>query len=114
MGRTTTITLREHVDDEVMLRIARSTARSALYRPPGFLDDAEGHADGDEDEDLFGDHTYRSGTRGVYAHAEEECRSRRVDLRGPTDHDPGPIDMDDGADSSAQAVVLRFTPSSAR
>lgn len=109
MGRTRTIALREYVDDELLLQIARAMRDSALHRRPGFLDGPAGEAS--EDEELFGDHDIRTTDRGFYAHPREECRSRRVDLRGPADRDPGPLAMEpaEALDDEADEVVhLRF------
>lgn len=103
MGRLATITLREHVDDDMLLQIARSMG---LYRPPCFLD---GPPEEDEEQALFGDHDVRATDRGYYRYPEEECRSRRVDLRGPTDLDPGPLEMQEPEPPRTdEAVVLGF------
>lgn len=111
MGSTTTIALQEHLDDELMLQVARAMSRSALYRPPGFFDGPPLEDDEDEERALFGDHDLRATDRGLFIHPEEECRSRRVDLRGPTDRDPGPLETEPArhrAPEEGRAIVLEF------
>lgn len=109
MGRTRTIALREYIDDDLLLQIARSMQGSALHRRPGFLDGPDDAAS--EDDELFGDHDVRGTDRGFYAQPSEECRTRRVDLRTAADRDPGPLEMEpaDDLDEDAEKVVhLRF------
>lgn len=104
--RPASIALRDHVDPTWLLRVASAMSDSALHRDPYFLD---GPADEDEDEwtTLFQDHNARDAHLGYYRHPDREARSRRLDMRGPTDFDPGPIAMQEpeGDDSS---VILRF------
>lgn len=110
MPRTASIVLREHLEDDLLLQIARTMPRSALFRAPGFL---EGPPDEEEDEELalFGDHDLRASDRGTWVQPEEECRSRRVDLRGPTDRDPGPLAMEPAEEEDdPQPIELDFRP----
>ena len=59
------------------------------------------------DDDLFADQDRARGLDGFYVEDAAECASRRVDLRQPTDRDPGPLEMDEAPDGVA-AVRLRF------
>lgn len=108
MGRTSTIALREFVDNELLLEIARAMRDSALHRDPGFLEGSDNELS--EEDELFGDHDQRTLERGFYAHSREECRSRRIDLRTAADRDPGPLEMGEAeAVVEAEPVVhLRF------
>ncbi len=100
-----TISLCEHLDPNLILRVASAMAGSALYREPRFLDGPDGQ--GDEWDLLFEHHDPRSLGWGYFCHDEDERRSRRLDMRGPTDVDPGPIAMSEpeGDDS---CVILVF------
>lgn len=111
MGRTRTIALREYVDNDLLLQIARAMRGSALHRRPGFLDGPDDAVS--EEDELFGDHDVRATDRGFYAQPWEECRTRRVDLRGPADRDPGPLEMEpadelEDDEDTEEVVHLRF------
>ena len=101
-----TISLCEHVDRTLVLKVASAMADSALYRQPGFLDGPE--APMDDWELLFQDHDPRLLGWGYFSHDEEERRSRRLDMRGPTDVDPGPLPMAEPEDEDS-CVVLEFS-----
>ncbi len=65
-------------------------------------------ADPEQDElDLFSDQTHERGVSGFYAEDAAECASRRIDLRGPTDRDPGPLPMEEASDE-VEAIRLSF------
>ena len=133
MGRTATILLREHVDDDLLLQIAYALNQASLGHRRGFLDEIEPArapevttvarvtpvACGDwpddspqygEDEELalFRDYSQRCHVRGFYSQDEMERRSRRIDLRGPTDHDPGPIEMTEADAEDPRGIMMRF------
>lgn len=101
--RTATISLKKVVDDELVLKLARDLATQALLRPPAFID-GEGP---DGEDSLFADYRARDTDLGYFSYDEAERRSRRVDLRGPTDRDPGPLQMEE-ADEAAAAIELSF------
>jgi hypothetical protein len=64
-------------------------------------------ADG-EDADLFADWDHARGHGlGFFRFDPTECATRRVDLRGPTDLDPGPLPMEEAPDD-VEALHLRF------
>jgi hypothetical protein len=58
---------------------------------------------------LFEDHNPRSLGWGYFCHDADERRSRRLDMRGPTDLDPGPLAMSEpeGGDSYVTLVFWR-------
>ncbi len=108
MARTTTFALRDHVDDEWLLRLARIMSESPLHREPCFPGELEEFASVDNEELIpFDDVNSRCAALGYFSADERERRSRRIDLRGPTDWDPGPIEMAEGASEDA-AIVLNF------
>jgi hypothetical protein len=95
MATVAMVQLAEHIDDEILLEVARMMGDSPVRLPSGFVEgpdvtvedaDLEPFLDWDQD---------RGHGRGSYAQDVEECRSRRVDLRGPTDLDPGPLPMEE-------------------
>jgi len=66
------------------------------------------HGDPEPDEDLFGDFDAERGRgRGAYVFDEAEAASRRVDLTGCGDPDPGPIALEE-APPGLDATVLEF------
>ena len=109
MAHTTTLSLCEHIDAETMLRVASAMRDSALYREPRFLDGPDDNGE-NEWESLFQHHDPRSLGWGYFCHDETERESRRLDMRGPNDFDPGPLAMGEGHDNSG-AIVLRFARS---
>lgn len=60
----------------------------------------------DPEASLFADQAALRGVDGFYAEDAAECASRRVDLRGPTDHDPGPIPMEEAPPDLEGAIRL--------
>lgn len=107
MARVATVFLRDHVDEDVLLEVARVMSCSPLHRPAGFV---EGWDVEIEDWDLepFLDWDHRRGHgQGFFRQDEHECRSRRIDLRGPTDLDPGPLPMEEAPeDITARHLIL--------
>lgn len=63
--------------------------------------------DADDDDALFADQGPPRGVDGFYCEDAAECASRRIDLRGPTDRDPGPLPMEEATEDVA-GVTLRF------
>ena len=73
--------------------------------PPSLLGESP---DAEDELALFADHDARNPRgSGFFSYGEDERRSRRLDMRGPLDHDPGPIPMDEGA-AGEPAIELRF------
>ena len=100
-----TISLCDHLGSDVVLRVARAMSDSAVYQQPGFLDGPPTELD--DWDPLFEDHGPRDLGWGYFCHDEDERQSRRLDMRGPTDLDPGPMPMcePEGDDSF---VILMF------
>lgn len=107
MARVATVCLRDHVAEDVLLEVARVMSCSVLHRPAGFVEGWEVEVE-DGDLEPFLDWDARRGHgQGFFRQDEHECRSRRVDLRGPTDHDPGPLPMEEAPeDLAAPRLVL--------
>lgn len=86
--------------DLVDVHTRRAIAAEALPRLPDLVfEPADPLPHGDDDLALFEDHDRVGGLGpGVFWHDAEECRSRRLDMRGPLDLDRGPLEMeeDDG------------------
>ncbi|MEN0064002.1 MAG: hypothetical protein AAGA48_17745 [Myxococcota bacterium] len=105
MPKTTTVRFDDHVSEEVMKQLALLAAgASALAFHEGlahlFVED--------EELSLFADWDFLWGRgRGTYTQDDAECRSRRVDLRGPHDGDPGPLPMEEAPDDiTAKHLIL--------
>ena len=106
MGRSTTIALGKQVDPRtrrvvaaVLTKECRPIRRSSTPVLP--------KCDDDElalflDYDLYGKY-------GFFSQPESECRSRRLDMRGPLDLDKGPIEMEESVtDPNSGTVILEF------
>ncbi len=93
MGRVATARLESLVPDDLLVGLTRAM----LGARPGFV---RADAPRDEDEtELFTNWDARRGHGvGYFSGDRDECRSRRVDLRGPTDLDPGPLAMEEAPD----------------
>lgn len=101
MGIITHVDLTDHLRDSILddLRARVVERAGELSRPAADLDDEAA---------LFADHDARAGRGwGYFRFDEEECRSRRVDLRTPLDFDPGPIPMEE-AEPDVDGVTLAF------
>ena len=103
-SRAAHLDLARLLDDDDLLAIFRPR-----FAPPLEVDapPAPGPDDWEALEDLLfadqdGDRGHGSG---FYAFDAEEAASRRVDLRGPSDHDPGPIPLEEAEDDE-DVVVL--------
>lgn len=103
MGRVAMVSVSSLIPDELMRAVARwlSGAR------PGFV---VGALPRDEDEvELFVDWDDPRHHGGEHFVGDaEECRSRRIDLRGPTDLDPGPLAMDERVEDGSEVHELTF------
>jgi hypothetical protein len=116
MARVATVSLRHLLGDEVVAELARILC--AAPAPPTFADaDAEpppGLAvalDADPNLEPFVDWDAARGRgRGFFRTDRDECASRRIDLRGPTDLDPGPLPMEEAPEhvltQGSRAIVL--------
>jgi len=104
---TTTLSLRDHLDSETLLQVASAMPGSAIYREPRFIDGPDGAPDNDWSS-LFEHQDPRGMGWGFFSLDAQERHSRRIDLRGPTDLDPGPLAMCEPQDSDA-GIVLTFT-----
>lgn len=98
MPRVATLSLRDHAG-ELLAEIARMLLAP---RAPSFVrgEDAEVEPDPEDAEldlEAFLDwDRIRGDGRGFFSSDPHECATRRVDLRGPTDLDPGPLPMEEG------------------
>ena len=91
MARLATVSLRDHVDRDVLVQVVRIMCG----QPVGFVDAPHvAVEDADVEPFMNWDATRGHGT-GYFCGDAHECRSRRVDLRGPTDLDPGPLPMEE-------------------
>lgn len=107
MPKITTIHLLDHVDDESLFEIATRSG-SPLQRAPRFVDGpAEASAEEPELELFMDWDDDRGHGWGGYTQDDDECRSRRIDLRGPTDEDPGPLPMEEApSDITGEHLIL--------
>lgn len=107
MSRVATVSLREHVDNSLLAEIARVCCLAiAAEGTPAFAD----VPDVDEELEPFQDWDVLRGHGLGFFHSDpRECATRRVDLRGPTDLDPGPLPMDEAPpEVTASARLLSF------
>jgi len=107
MPRVATVSLRDHVSDDLLSQVARilcGTPMSAGFVQRGDLPEVDS-----ELEPFFDWDSVRGDGRGFFRSDPRECASRRVELRGPTDLDPGPLPMDEAPeDITASAWHLTF------
>ncbi|MEQ1571620.1 MAG: hypothetical protein ABMA64_38685 [Myxococcota bacterium] len=103
----TTVSLSDHVSDNLLAQLARVLCGTPL--DPGFVERVD-LPDIDADLEPFYDwDSLRCAGRGYFATDPLECASRRIDLRGPTDLDPGPLPMEEAPDDiTASAWHLSF------
>jgi hypothetical protein len=101
MGRCATIDTSDLVDP-----VTRRTLAAILTRPLRRRTDA-GPDEVDEELAWFFDHDSRP-TGGFFAQPKEECRTRRLDMRGPLDLEKGPIEMEEAPPDADGACLLRF------
>lgn len=108
MPKTTTVRFVEHVSEEILRQIALLSAGDEAGFPSGldhlFVED--------EELSLFTDWDFLWGRgRGTYTQDPAECQSRRVDLRGPHDGDPGPLPMEEAPDDITAKHLILAPPS---
>jgi len=102
MARLATVSLRDHVSRDLLVEVVRLMCG----RPLGFVDAPEVDVDA-EIEPFFDWDAIRGHGAGFFCGDEHECRSRRVDLRGPTDLDPGPLPMEEAPeDITARHLIF--------
>jgi len=104
MARITYVAFGEHLHEALLVAFkACAVEQTSQDGHPG----STGH-ELEDDLALFADHDAPAPRgSGFFSYGEEERRSRRLDMRGPLDHDPGPIPMDEGPPGEA-AIELRF------
>lgn len=95
MPRIATVCLNEHIEEDILLEVARLLGASPVRLPAGFVDGPDIEVEDAELELFLNWDCLRGHGRGSYAQDDAECRSRRIDLRGPTDLDPGPLPMEE-------------------
>jgi hypothetical protein len=95
--------------DLVDVHTRRALATEGLRRLPELVfEPADLPAEKDDDLALFEDHDRVRGLgRGVFWHDAEECRSRRLDMRGPLDLERGPLEMEED-DGDEPGIRLSF------
>jgi hypothetical protein len=96
MPHVATASLRDHVDDDLLAAVSRLMWSSDPT--PAFVERADVPPTDLELEPFLNWDDRRGDGRGLYLSDPVECASRRVDLRGPTDLDPGPLPMEPGPD----------------
>lgn len=124
MPRVATLSLREILGDRMLGEVARILC--AAPEPPAFVERlpvppppppadttataTDGVAEDDDDLEAFLDwDIVRGHGRGYFRSDARECATRRVDLRGPTDLDPGPLPMEEApADAVVGGMLLMF------
>jgi hypothetical protein len=109
MSRLATVSLREHVDNSLLGEIARLCCLAIVSEgAPAFVEPDPNEVD--EDLEPFQDWDVRRGHGLGFFHSDaRECATRRVDLRGPTDLDPGPLPMEEAPpEVTASARLLNF------
>lgn len=109
MASIATVSIRDHIDTTLLTELARLW--SADTRCAGFpADELPALPDTDEELEPFEDwDAHRGHGRGFFHGDARECASRRIDLRGPTDLDPGPLPMEEAPpDVTGSAWHLTF------
>jgi len=107
MARVATVILHEYVDPEILLAVAGQMPGSPSGWPPTFVRLPEIELDDAEIEPFFDWDAWRGHGRGYFRQDAEECRTRRIDLRAPTDEDPGPLPMEEAPeDITAKHLIL--------
>ena len=107
MPKVTTVRFDDHISDEILRQLALLVLGDGRPRA-GFPDELDELFVEDEELSLFTDWDFLWGRgRGMYAQDDAECRSRRIDLRGPHDGDPGPLPMEEAPeDITAKHLIL--------
>lgn len=104
VSRITHVALAEHLHEALLVAL-----KARAVEQTRDTDSVDRDADEADDEGaLFADHdAVTPRGRGFFSYGEDERRSRRLDMRGPLDLDPGPIPMEEGRPGE-QAIELRF------
>jgi hypothetical protein len=106
MARVASLILRKHIDADLLLAVARRMPGSPLRRSLAFVRLPEIVVE-DEIEPFFDWDAWRGHGAGYFRQDADECRTRRVDLRAPTDEDPGPLPMEEAPeDITAKHLIL--------
>lgn len=112
MPRVATLSLRSQEGGDLLAELARVLFSS---RQPAFVSGWDLPLDGedpllrDEIEAFVDWDVLRGDGRGFFLSDRRECATRRVDLRGPTDLDPGPLPMEEGPpEESPHRSVVRL------
>jgi hypothetical protein len=105
MPRVATLSLRDHAGGDLLTDLLRALFVSP---PPAFVRGGDRPVVEDPELEPFIDwDQLRGDGRGFFSSDRHECASRRVDLRGPTDLDPGPLPMEEGSgEEFAQRLVF--------
>lgn len=114
MPRIATISFRSLLGADMLAQLARILLARAA--PPSFVDadpPSELIPDDPELEPFIDWDAIAGRGRGYFRSDADECASRRVDLRGPTDLDPGPLPMEEASedallDSDGPLIGLEF------
>jgi hypothetical protein len=107
MARVATVSLRDLVGDDLLAQVARILCGTPLS--PGFVERWDLPQVDPELEPFLDWDSLRGDGRGFFRSDPRECATRRVDLRGPTDLDPGPLPMEEApAEITASARHLTF------
>lgn len=100
MGRVASVVLLDHVDPDLLLALARRMRATFVGLPEIEVEDVE-------IEPFFDWDAWRGHGRGYFREDAAECRTRRIDLRAPTDEDPGPLPMEEAPeDITAKHLFL--------
>lgn len=104
MGKCRHVDLTEFFKDATLRSRRRGLSRDILR----LLDDLE-PGQPDDELSLFADYdtAVRAAGGGYYSEDADECASRRLDMRGPLDFDPGPVEMEE-APAEVEGVWLEF------
>ena len=115
MARVASVILRKHVDPDLLLAVVRGMPGSPFRRSPAFVRLPEIVVEDAEIEPFFDWDAWRGHGGGYFRQDAAECRTRRVDLRAPTDEDPGPLPMEEAPeDITAKHLVLGEPAEAAR
>jgi len=103
MARIATLSLRDHLSEDLLVQVVRIMMGGRI----GFLDGPDLSLEDVELEPFWNWDNVRGHGHGYFCGDEVECRSRRVDLRGPTDLDPGPLPMEEAPeDITARHLIF--------
>jgi hypothetical protein len=107
MPHVATASLRDHVADELLAAVARLSCTDSTAA--GFVEGWDWPLEDPALEPFLNWDLRRGDGRGYFLSDRTECASRRVDLRGPTDLDPGPLPMEEATDEAVDpAPVVTF------